>query len=255
MSDGTPPAVDAPQLRTLLLTDLCDSTGLVEKLGDTGAAAFFREHDHFVLELQQRWRGRLIDRSDGLLLMFERPLDGLGFALDYRRGLEDLGWAHGAVPLRARAGIHVGEVLIWRNSDEAVQAGAKSMEIEGLAKPLAACRIGLVTTAAPYQPDKGDQGPRAPYNAAAKFYSVYSGDTSIDPDLRIAHVAIDRAHTTAEDLGTYFPLAALRRSVQAGAVALVLALAIGGYYIYNAVTDDTVTWNPDLAPAEARIRW
>jgi D-proline reductase (dithiol) PrdB len=87
-----------------------------------------------------------------------------------------------------------------------------------LAKSLAACRIGLVTTAAPYQPDRGDQGPGAPYNAAAKFYSVYSGDTSVDPDLRIAHVAIDRKHTTAEDPGTYFPLAALRRSAHAGRI-------------------------------------
>ena len=41
-----------------------------------------------------------------------------------------------------------------------------------LSKPLAQSRVGIVTTAAPYHPDKGDQGPRAPYNAAAKFYSV-----------------------------------------------------------------------------------
>jgi D-proline reductase (dithiol) PrdB len=87
-----------------------------------------------------------------------------------------------------------------------------------LAKPLVECRIGLVTTAAPYQPGKGDQGPGAPYNAAAKFYRVYSGDSAGDPDLRIAHVAIDRAHTTAEDIGSYFPLAALRRSVAAGRI-------------------------------------
>jgi hypothetical protein len=87
-----------------------------------------------------------------------------------------------------------------------------------LRKALRDCRIGLVTTAAPYQPGKGDQGPGAPYNAAAKFYSVYSGDTAIDHDLRIAHVAIDRAHTTAEDIGSYFPLAALRRSAAAGRI-------------------------------------
>src|SRR5262245_2639940 len=43
-----------------------------------------------------------------------------------------------------------------------------------LAKPLRQCRIALITTAAPYQPDKGDQGPGASYNAAAKFYTVYS---------------------------------------------------------------------------------
>jgi class 3 adenylate cyclase len=81
---------DAPQVRTLLLTDLVDSTTLVERLGDGPAAALFREHDRLVLELQQRWRGRLIDRSDGLLLLFERPVDALGFALDYNRGLRAL---------------------------------------------------------------------------------------------------------------------------------------------------------------------
>lgn len=85
-----------------------------------------------------------------------------------------------------------------------------------LAKPLRQCRIALITTAAPYQPDKGDQGPGAPYNAAAKFYTVYSGDTAQDHDLRISHVAIDRAHTTAEDQNSYFPLPALRRAMAKG---------------------------------------
>ena len=77
-------------------------------------------------------------------------------------------------------------------------------------RPLAEMQIGIVTTAAPFQPDKGDQGPGAPYNGAAKFFAVYSGDTTRDPDLRISHIAIDRAHTTAEDIGSYFPLRALR---------------------------------------------
>jgi hypothetical protein len=94
---------------------------------------------------------------------------------------------------------------------------------EPLPKALARCRVGLVTTAAPYQPDRGDQGPGAPYNAAAKFYSVYSGGTSVDPDLRIAHVAIDRKHTTAEDLGSYFPLAALRGSANTGRIGALAA--------------------------------
>ena len=129
---------DSPQLRTLLLTDLCESTQLVERLGDSAAAALFRDHDRLVLELQHRWRGRLIDRSDGMLLLFERPLDGLGFALDYRRGLDALGQAHRVGPLLARSGLHVGELLVWRNSEEAVSAGAKPVEVEGLAKPFAA---------------------------------------------------------------------------------------------------------------------
>ena len=84
-----------------------------------------------------------------------------------------------------------------------------------LGKPLTECRVALITTAAPYQPHKGDQGPGALYNAAAKFYRVYSGDTAVDHDLRISHVAIDRAHTTAEDSNTWFPLPELRRCAKA----------------------------------------
>jgi len=90
-----------------------------------------------------------------------------------------------------------------------------------LARPLAQCRVALITTAAPYRPDKGDQGPGAPYNAQAKFYAVYSGDTARDHDLRISHVAIDRQHTTGEDMAAYFPLAALRRCAAAGRIAAV----------------------------------
>ena len=74
-----------------------------------------------------------------------------------------------------------------------------------LEKPLAECRVALITTAAPYQPGKGDQGPGAPYNAAAKFYTVYSADTAVDHDLRISHVGIDRVHTSAEDSNTCSP--------------------------------------------------
>jgi putative peptide modification system cyclase len=132
----------APRLRTLLLTDLCNSTELVEKLGDARSAELFQAHDRLVLELQRRWRARLIDRSDGLLLLFERAVDGLGFALDYVRGLRELGKEHG-VELQARAGLHVGEVLTWQNSTEAVSLGAKPLEVEGLAKPMAARLMAL----------------------------------------------------------------------------------------------------------------
>ncbi len=90
-----------------------------------------------------------------------------------------------------------------------------------LEKALAECRVALITTAAPYQPDKGDQGHGAPYNAAAKFYAVYSGDSRIDHDLRISHLAIDRMHTTAEDSNTWFPLPQLRRCAAAGRIGEV----------------------------------
>lgn len=92
-----------------------------------------------------------------------------------------------------------------------------------LAKPLAECTVALVTTAAPYQPDKGPQGPGAPYNAAAKFFAVYSGDAGLDHDVRIAHVAIDRKHTSMEDAGTWFPLPLLREAAACGRIGRVAA--------------------------------
>ncbi len=85
-------------------------------------------------------------------------------------------------------------------------------------KPLAGARIAIITTAAPYQPDKGDQGPGAAYNGAAKFYQVYAGDTAVDHDLRISHIGYDRTHTTATDPNTWFPLPALRRAAAAGRI-------------------------------------
>ena len=86
-----------------------------------------------------------------------------------------------------------------------------------LQKPLADCRVALLTTAAPYRPDKGEQGAGAPYNAAAKFYAVYALDSTLDHDLRVSHVAIDRAHIS-DDSGTWFPLPALRRALQRGRI-------------------------------------
>ena len=89
-----------------------------------------------------------------------------------------------------------------------------------LSKPVAQSRVTLVTTAAPFQPDKGPQGPRAPYNAGPKFYQVYSGDTTTDHDVRVAHVAIDRKHTHMEDLNCWFPLPVLRQLAQEGHLVL-----------------------------------
>lgn len=88
-------------------------------------------------------------------------------------------------------------------------------------KPLSEMRIGIVTTAAPFQPGKGDQGPRAPYNGAPKFFQVYADAIDPFPDLRIAHIAIDRAHTTASDIASYFPLSALMKLAAAGYIGSV----------------------------------
>jgi glycine/betaine/sarcosine/D-proline reductase family selenoprotein B len=90
-----------------------------------------------------------------------------------------------------------------------------------LRKPLAQSRVVIVTTAAPFDPARGDQGPGAAYNGGAKFYQVYDGDTAGEHDLRISHIAYDRVHTTADDSGTWFPLPVLRQLAAAGRIGEV----------------------------------
>jgi len=87
-----------------------------------------------------------------------------------------------------------------------------------LRTPLGRARVALITTAAPFQPEAGDQGPRAPYNASAKFYQVYSAPVDSKPDLRISHVGYDRLHTVPEDINAYFPLTRLQELVAAGRI-------------------------------------
>jgi glycine/betaine/sarcosine/D-proline reductase family selenoprotein B len=96
-----------------------------------------------------------------------------------------------------------------------------------LRKPLAESCVAMVTTAALFDPAKGDQGPGAPYNGAAKFYTVYSQPTDSEPDLRIAHVAYDRQHTNASDPRSYNPLAALRAAEAAARIGRLAPLFHG----------------------------
>jgi serine/threonine protein kinase/class 3 adenylate cyclase len=134
----------APQavLRTLVVTDLVDSTRLVERLGDSTAFALASRHDRLARDLLARHGGLEIDKTDGFLFLFERPFDAVGFALSYQRALAGLSVEMG-VQLRARTGIHMGEVLLRENSREDVARGAKPLEVEGLAKPMAARLMSL----------------------------------------------------------------------------------------------------------------
>jgi predicted ATPase/class 3 adenylate cyclase len=135
---GMRPGHRMSELRALLLTDVVDSTKLSEKLGDAAMAAAWEAHDRVARELLPTWRGREIDKTDGMLLMFEAAADALGYALAYHRGLAAL-----PVTLKARAGLHVGPVLLRENSAADVARGAKPLEVDGLAKPTAARVMSL----------------------------------------------------------------------------------------------------------------
>lgn len=132
----------AAVVKTLLVTDLVDSTRLVEQLGDERALEIAVLHDRLARDLLFEHRGREIDKTDGFLLLFERPIDAVRYAMDYHRGLARLGTDHG-VALTARAGIHLGEVFLRDNAREDVARGAKPLEVEGLAKPMVARLMAL----------------------------------------------------------------------------------------------------------------
>jgi len=121
------------EFRALLLTDVVDSTRLAEDLGDAAMADVWVAHDRVARALLPEWRGREIDKTDGMLLLFDSATDAVSYALAYHRALAAM-----PVPLRARAGLHVGPVILRENDAADVARGAKPLEVDGLAKPTAA---------------------------------------------------------------------------------------------------------------------
>lgn len=132
----------APLLRAVLVCDLDDSAQLTQRLGDIEAADLAQRLDRIARDLVYRYAGREIDKSDGFLLLFERPVQAVAFALDYQRQLRELAGAE-SLPLSARIGIHVGDLVLWENTAADVARGAKPVEVEGLAKPVAARLMSL----------------------------------------------------------------------------------------------------------------
>jgi TolB-like protein/class 3 adenylate cyclase len=139
-----PPALatSTPSIRTLLLCDLVASTKLVERLGDSIAADLLARHDRIARDLLSSFDGREIDKSDGFLLLFERPIEAVRFAIAYRANLRELGATFDA-SITTRVGIHLGEVVLRENSPADVARGAKPLEVEGLAKAIAARVMSL----------------------------------------------------------------------------------------------------------------
>jgi predicted ATPase/class 3 adenylate cyclase len=117
----------------LLLTDVVDSTQLSQRIGDEAMARLWAGHDRAARDLLPAWRGREIDKTDGMLLLFATVPDAIGYALAYQRALAALD-----PPLWARAGLHAGRVTLRENSPADVALGAKPIEVEGVAKAVAA---------------------------------------------------------------------------------------------------------------------
>ena len=129
-------------LRVLVVTELMGSTKLFEQLGDLRMATLSSRHDRMARDLLARYGGLEIDKTDGFLLLFERPGDAVAYALSYQQALHRQSQEEGVV-LSARAAVHLGEVVLRRNLARDVTRGAKPLEVEGLAKSTAARVMSL----------------------------------------------------------------------------------------------------------------
>lgn len=127
----------------IVLLDLIGSTAFVQRAGAVKAARWLQYHDRLTRSLMHRFRGREIDRSDGFLLSFEQTIDAVNFALHYQLTIPQ------KIRLNTRIGVHVGTVAEVKQHELDVMVGAKPVELEGVAKNIAArtmsvCRAGQV---------------------------------------------------------------------------------------------------------------
>ncbi len=119
--------------RALVVTDVVDSTHLASRLGDAANAALWDAHDAVARGLLAAFRGTEIERTDGMLALFDDPGDAVAFALGYHRALAGL-----SPPLVARVGVHVGDLAVRPNPPDQVARGAKAIEVDGVALAVAA---------------------------------------------------------------------------------------------------------------------
>ena len=121
----------------IVLLDIIGSTAFVQKAGASVAAQWFQVHDRLARSLVYKHNGREIDRSDGFLLSFDRIIDAVNFGLAYQRTVPK------KTKFQTRIGIHWGKIIELKQDDVFVGAGAKRVELEGLAKNIAARTMSL----------------------------------------------------------------------------------------------------------------
>jgi class 3 adenylate cyclase len=125
---GANPSVELTRvLATVLFTDIVDSTGQAERMGDRRWRALLDVHDELAGRLVEQWGGRLVKTTgDGVLATFDGPGRAIGCAAALRDELGEIG-------VRIRAGLHTGEVEL-RGDDVggiAVHLAARVMATAG----------------------------------------------------------------------------------------------------------------------------
>jgi len=126
-------------VKTLVSAELVEHERLAERVGPSRAREVVSLHDRRVRALVGSFDmiEAVVDR--GLLLLFEHPVEAVCFAQAYHDQLSELSEEVG-VELRARVGIHLGDVFLRERTRAQVPRGTLPVEVEGLAK-LVASRV------------------------------------------------------------------------------------------------------------------
>ncbi len=111
-SEGPATAIPAaPDVHTILFTDMESSTALTQRLGDAKAQELVRTHNSIVRDALQAHGGNEIKHTgDGIMASFPSASGALECAVVIQRAVEAQGvGAHGRAPLRVRIGLNAGE--------------------------------------------------------------------------------------------------------------------------------------------------
>jgi class 3 adenylate cyclase len=99
-----------PGIRTVLFTDIVDSTALTQRLGDVGAMAFLRVHDRIVRDALRAWNGREVKHTgDGIMACFVSAAAAARCATQIQSELAQHGQQSSETPVKVRIGAAAGE--------------------------------------------------------------------------------------------------------------------------------------------------
>jgi len=114
-------------LATILFTDIVDSTGTLNRLGDAAWKNVLAEHNEVMQFELDRYRGREIKKTgDGIMALFDGPARAVECAAAMVRRVREAG-------IEIRAGLHTGEVELVPDdvSGVAVHMAARIMALGG----------------------------------------------------------------------------------------------------------------------------
>jgi len=124
-------------VRTILVADIADSTKMVQAMGDVRGAELIAQHDRIMRGLIAQFGGEEVAKSDGFVVLFDRPIDAISCSLELHAALASLPTSK-EHDLKDRVGVHMGEIVRTENPVEEIARGAKTNELAGLAIAVAA---------------------------------------------------------------------------------------------------------------------